>query len=409
MNNTFKSKNTYMINVTCNGITGKTHICNKFDYEVIDEMYKKYDEFDNPLVYNFLYKLALNIPKNKTLVTFSPDPSITGATIAGLSEKHMYVECEKYMSSLKIIYITSSPHLLSNYKDTTIENLRNSTISTLLGWTDKSYIGNKLILNPKQFILIGINDNLIEEDEKEELDNSEISYFTMSQIRKKGITNIVDYINEQIGSDPLMIVFDMSATSYDTSPCVTRFLKDGAKTEIKKLNGFTFPELTQIFGRINVDNLVGLDITSYDFRIDDKEIEYRISCETARLPMKLLLGIKDKKINIFNEHSRFLIYRPIEQTSESDLGWYILRNIPLETREEILKTIDKDTITSIAIDVEENGEEEMILISTTTMMEQESKCFLAGKIKMTDCVLFPQEKTSMMFELLNTSENSLHV
>lgn len=407
--------NTYFININCNEITGKNHVYNKFDYEVINELYKTCNEDGYPIVYNLIYKLALTIPKSKKIITLSPDPAISSATIAGLAEKYMCGQFDSTstisMPKLRILYLTASPHLLTNFKDITFENLRNSIISNamcVLNIGTPSYTAHKLALHPDQFFLIGINDNLLEDDEREILDNSGITYFTMKQLRSKKISNVMDFINDKIMSDPLMVVFDMGSTSYNTAPCVTRFLKDGTKTNITDLNGFDKPELTEIFSKINKENLVGLDITSFDFRIDNKEIAYRISCEAARLPLSLLLEIKEKKINIFNEHSRFLIYRPIEQLSEFDVGWYILRGVPLNIREQIMKHIDDDTITSVQIDVNDDGVEQMVLITTTTMFEQEQKSIFAKGAKITDCNLYQTEKTSMMFELLNTMENSLH-
>lgn len=403
----------YFINVSCNEMSGKQHIYNKFDYEMIDEMYKTFNEHGHPVAYNLLYKLALSLPKNRVLVTISPDPSVSASTIAGLAEKHMYGQMNgsANVPNLKILYLTSSAHLLTNYKDITIENLRNSTISNLIGAKSPSYTGNKLLLNPNQFFLLGINDNLLEDDQKEALDQSNVTYFTLSQIKKKGITHIIDYINEQIALDPLMIIFDMSSVEYETSPCVTRFLREGIRTNIKDLIGLNANDLTVIFNRINKENLVGLDITSFDFRIDSKERAYRISCEVAKLPLQLLLGIKEKRLNIFNENSKFLIYRPIVQTSQIDVGWYILRGVSLDIREQIINSISDDTIITLQIDLESDGNEETILITTTTMEEQEKKTFSYAHLKdtkITDCVLFPMEKTSMAFELLNTSENSLH-
>jgi arginase family enzyme len=405
------SESTYFVNVNCNGITGKQHIYSKFDYEVIDDMYKTCDENENPVVYNLLYKLTLTVPKNKVVITLSPDPSISSATIAGLAEKYMcgQINGTPNTPSLKIIYLTSVPHLLTKYKEPTIENFRNSIISNLLGATSCSYTGHKLALDCNQFYLLGINDNLLEDDEKEVLDNSGITYFTLNQMRKKGISNVIEYINNSIMCDPVMVVFDMASTSYETAPCVTRFLKDGIRTKIKDLNGLQTSELVDIFSKINKNNLVGLDITSFDFRIDNKERAYRISCEAARLPLAILLNIKEKKINIFNENSKFLIYRPMNQESVTDVGWYILRNIPIDTREEIIKYIENDTIITLQIDIDNDGNEQTVMITTTTLGEQEEKTFFSKDKKITDCILFPVEKTSAMFELLNTNENSLHV
>ena len=415
----------YFINIKFNEMSGNKHIYSKNDYETIEELYDNGDEYGHPIVYNLIHKLVLNVPKQKKIITFSPDPAISCSTMTGLAEKFNCGQdtMNEKFPKLRVIYLTPSAHLLTNYKEITIENLSNSIISNAMGQTKNSYVGHKMTMTADQFFLIGINDDLIDDDEIEELNNSQITYFTLNQIRKKGIKTIIDYINEKILFDPFMVVFDMASTSYKSCPCVSRFLKDGIKTSITKLNGFDQSELLEIFEKINSENLVGLDITGFDFRIDDKELAYRISCEIARIPLRKLLKIKEKKINIFDESSKFLIFKPIEKqinqanteidTSDikldigEDVGWYILRGVSLQLREELISHIDDDTIETLFIDVDGNGEEKLVLITTTTMAEQEEKSVLAKGTTIKDRCLCVNEKISMMFELLNAPANSL--
>ena len=164
-------------------------------------------------------------------------------------------------------------------------------------------------------------------------------------------------------------------------------------------------ELRELFLSIDKTNLVGIDITGFDFRIESKERAYRISCEAAKIPLYTILGMKEKKINIFNESSKFLIFRPLEQLSVMDLGWFILKGTSLELREEIIKCISDDTIQSLDIDLD--GKHETVMITTTTMSEQEQLSFYDPNLKISDGVLFPAQKLYMAFELLNTPENSL--
>lgn len=407
--------NNYLINVSFPTITAKGHILNKFDYEVIDDMYNKFDDNGYPIVYNFLYKYILQLEKNNIVVTFSPDPAVSSSTISGFAERPQYMYCIpkkdntiSYLSKLKILYITGTPHLLTNYCDITVENLTNSIISNLLCLNERiSYTGHKLKLNSDQFFVIGLNENLIENDQNEMLHNLGITNFTLKQLRKKGISNVIKSINEIICDDPIFVVFDMSVTSYEIAPCVNRFIKDGMHNiNLKHLNGLNVVELKELFLNVNKTNLVGMDITGYDFRIDSKELAYRITAETAKIPLTILLDFKEKKINIFNEDSRFIIYRPIEQEDENDVGWFILKGMSLGMREELMKDIDSDTITTMTIELD--GEDQSVLISTTTMTEQESKTYFDIEIKITDCVLYPAQKAQMMFELLNTPENCLH-
>ena len=110
------------------------------------------------------------------------------------------------------------------------------------------------------------------------------------------------------------------------------------------------------------------------------------------------MNIKEKKLNIFTEDSRFLIYRPVVQINEHDIGWYILRFMTLEQRNDILKHLTDDDIINITI--EDNDEEIDVFIASTTIAEQETINYYAAE-NITEKCLFPTEKMFMMFELLN--------
>ena len=72
-----------------------------------------------------------------------------------------------------------------------------------------------------------------------------------------------------------------------------------------------------------------MDITNYDIerKNDDCDRALKVTCETARLPVKIIFELKENSFNIFNENSKFLICRPLMQTEPTDSGWYIFRNI----------------------------------------------------------------------------------
>ena len=402
----------YYLNVEFNDITAKSHILNKFDYEFNANEYSKQHKVSNhmniPMVYDLLCShIKNNVPLNKTLVTFSPDPAISSSTIAALSEAHMHSQQEgtvtKFLSDLKIVYLTPTLHLTRKITECSIKNLNNSLISNLLCISEPSFTNSNLILDPQQFLLVGINEHLVDESQLEDAISLDVSFLTLKNIRKKGIENTVKYINNFIDGQPYMIVYDMAVASLDTAPCVSRFLTPDIHT-IKKeyLNGFTVSELTCIFSTLNSNKLAGIDITGYDFRINKNEIPYRITCESARIPLSKLLHVKEKKINIFNENTRFLIYKPMKDTH-----WRILNSIPIELREQIMQNIDDDTITTIEIDLNDDGNEEYIFISTTTMNEQHAMSSYDNQLDITKCVLYPEEKVSMMFTLLNTGETSI--
>src|SRR5205807_2634565 len=108
-----------------------------------------------------------------------------------------------------------------------------------------------------------------------------------------------------------------------------------------------------------------------------------------------------KTINVFNEESKFLIWRPVK--FDDYKGWLILRCMTLEQRESIIKEIGDDKI--IPVPVEKDGCVYDALVTVTTMKAQQEKSYYQSN-SLQDCCLLPGEKIDMMFELLNTSNKT---
>lgn len=401
----------HFINVKLQEITAKKHIKDEFDYEISDMFYEKLSEVGIPIVYNFLYKYILqNVPKNNRVVTFSPDPIVSTSTIVGLAEKYIYTEVENYegkdcliyKSNLKIVYFTAQPHLSEEVKEINLKELAGMTIANTLCSTDSTISGHKLALSPDQFVLVGINQEILNEAQKDELSKSEIKHYTLQQIKKKKIKNIIRAINNFIEDNPIHVVFDMACMSLDTAPCVTRFV-DYEKH--KNVDGFTMTEIEEFMNSLNKTNLVGFDITGYDLRVNYSERAFRVTCEVPRRLLHIVLGLREKKINIFNEHSKFLIWRPVEQNLNDDVGWFILRNIDLDTRERLIEHIGTDNIILFQTE-DDDGESIDAFLTVTTMAEQQGKIY-CEETKISDTTLYPAQKVYAMFELLNTGENNI--
>ena len=73
----------------------------------------------------------------------------------------------------------------------------------------------------------------------------------------------------------------------------------------------------------------------------------------------------------------------------------MLRGLKLDDRERCLKALEGDKIVSFDID------DETCLLSSTTLEKQQEKTYLSPSVKLLDRILFPQEKTFLLFELLN--------
>lgn len=406
-----KSNNTkpFLINIALADMTAKGHIYNSFDYDCVKELYDKMiDGTDIPIIYHFLYKYINQMKQQSPIVTYSPDQSISAATIAGLSEKYMFTTSEDerivYKSKLKVIYLTSKPHVQTNLEPLSMETCSNCILSNLMCLTDFTFTKHKMMFDPDQCILMGLNDDLLTEYDNETLLKLDIPFFTLNRMNKVGLKKIIDSVMDSVGDNPVHIIFDMSVMDTLAAPCVTRFLD---KTEHLKIRGLSLDHIDILFDHFSRLNIVGVDVTSYDLRYNPNEIAYRVTCETARKPLIKLLGFKQKSINIFNEHTRFLIWRPRYQKSPEDIGWFILRGMSLAERESILASLGEDDIKIISIDntdksVDDDEDEIYVYVTSTTMAEQEQKSYLLAE-SINDCALFYEEKVHMMFEMLNST------
>ena len=149
------------------------------------------------------------------------------------------------------------------------------------------------------------------------------------------------------------------------------------------------------------ENIVALDIVEFNPMIGNRK-DVEATKDIIKYILKIIFDIKEKRINLFSEYTPFLIYRPIEQIDyETDIGWYILRGMNFQQREELINLIPDDSIITLDIDLNDNGIEETFLITKTTINEQDEKSYFAAST-IEDTTLFPQEKAFMCFELINS-------
>ena len=116
-----------------------------------------------------------------------------------------------------------------------------------------------------------------------------------------------------------------------------------------------------------------------------------------------LLKQENIKVNIFDEESRFLIFKPLDEIYDNngyDNGWYILRNVNNSMKRELLESLETDSIIMLEIPDDDKDDVE-IMITSTNINEQNEKCYYYSK-DYKDCCLYPDEKLSMGFELVNS-------
>lgn len=338
-----------------------------------------------PTVYENLkqYISQLNI-STQIPITISSDRTISAATIAALNEKFMIQPNDnEFSSNLKILYINDTPTLETEEN----ENLYQFTLSSLFGLTDENIVKNKIVLNKKQLLLLGLNDISYSENQQALLDELEIKYFTADYIEKKNtFDKILHNIHNFATGHPLHIVLNLTTLLSTYTPSVKR-----QKTNL----GMNPQQLDKLIQFVKKYDIVGLDILGFDASIDTSSKKAsRITAEIVRSIFVHMFDIKQKSLNIYSEHSRFLIYRSVEQEDlEHDIGWRILRNIPPELKEVLMSSI-KNEIVTIPIDCED------FLVTATSISEQEEKSYYNAESILDTC-LFPDEKKYMMFELIN--------
>jgi hypothetical protein len=285
-----------------------------------------------------------------------------------------YINCGvSYLEPiLKQESIDNLNNLLTDYRDEKIVVLCDDIKTTLitLPFYDKKYSDDdlkvlwismefppvELGISPDKLILIGVDK--ITDEQQFILDDYLIEHYKLDRIIKIGFYKIIETIKETIAKNKVHVVLD---------PNILLKLK---------FNSSLLIGLAPIVSSLDLINMKDSDEETFRLIIT----ELKISNKTT--------------INLFNEDSYFLVYRPMIPSDNTDTGWYILRGIPVETKKEILSKINDDQIITLELD-----DNEEYLVSKTTINKQYE---LSYHVKHTiyDIVLFPEEKKIMHFELI---------
>lgn len=412
----------YFVNIPFNKSSAKHYIYHNFDHEIDEKLYENFDENQMPIIYNYLYKY-LKKQTNKRPIVFSPDYSISSSTCCAIAEKYMTNYDEdgivKYTSDMKILYITSSTHV-SNIKNLTAIEFTKSIITNMIDLDENnvSYTKHQLLISPEQIIMVGINDNIVEQQDLQKLNDIGVKNFTLKQMRKKGIKDICEYIVSELDENPTYVIYDMSSLSFENAPSVFRLIDD--HKDKNKLDGFTIQEIKTLFNIFKKLNIVGLDITGFNLKENTPDVSLKITINSAQLALTELLQLKQKKINLFNKYTKIVICKPISENiiylnntanldcddvdnvtmkdnedEEMNIGWFIMRGLSTDLKEQLITKIDEndDKIISFNIDGEK------MYISYTTIEEQEGKSYYASN-SIKDRVLTAGEKVNLMFSQL---------
>lgn len=328
--------------------------------------------------YQMLYDYMLKLGKDIKIVTVGGDGSVSAATVAANNERYMIQQGECCSSTLKIIWFDSSPDL-ETFITSVTKNLPEMSMASLLGMTDPTLVYSKLLVKPSQIMYLGLSDEL----DLSLLNDVGIEYYTCNKIKQLGAEFMMEMINEFIDGSPIHVVLDMKVFDKSICPSVIPLNDNGL------LDKHVLPILFELKDRISA-----IDLVEFNPCIGNP-VDVKNTRELAKRCLSEALSMEKSSINIYNEHTRFLIYRPTVQDGLDDYGWYILTGVPTEFKDDIMRSMDSDTIKTIDIDDDE------YLVTMTTMNEQNGKSYYKT-VNVLDTVLFPNEKISMMFELVNS-------
>lgn len=363
-----------------------------FDGSVIDNSCDFNDDNDDGiklcegynLLYNYIKKYTTDNPDDK-IITIGGDHSISAGTIPAINEKYMRRENEdSFTSDLVVLWIDASPDI-DDFATSISKDLNEMPCASILGLCDSKFTKHKLNLWKTQLIYFGLTDK----EHLELLNTHEIKYFTAHKITTLNQVNpsiLINTIQDIIGDKPVHVSLDMGVFHKDIVKCVHR--KDN---DINNL-GLQIQDVEGLLLSLKT-NIVSMDICEFNPLIGSNH-DVGITKDLIRYLLKKIFDIKEKSINVFTEDSKFLIYRPlVQEDPESDIGWFILRGIELEKREELMHIIPDDTIISVDIDDDE------YLVTKTTITEQNMVSYYTATT-INDTALYPQEKACMMFELV---------
>ncbi len=339
--------------------------------------------------------------------------------ISGINEKYMIQELDYFSSDTHIIVFTGS-------------DCFNDTLKQLFGLKYCCFDDHKLNLLHKQITIIGnycVNDDCVNNDcMNDDCVNDDIVNFSFDVVRKKGIKSVLDHILSKHVNKHIVCLFSLDVFDETICPSVNRnkkaivpnndtndddivnLLDDERSiiTDRKTNNNFNANDINEIANCLK-DKIQSLIISNFNFTIDNNVGYFsRITSEVIQILYKTIMNIKECRLNVFNQHSRFLIFRPFEQSDVSDVGWYILRFLNSVQKNLLLSKIPDDTIMILNIedlgdiqndDNDDDIELDEVMIATTTIDEQNKKNYYTATDTM-DCCLYPQDKLCMTFELV---------
>lgn len=326
----------------------------QYDYIINQELYNKCNLNKQPLAYELLDKYIEQHNNNK-IVIISEDTYLPSVTINTYSK----------FGNVGTVFISNNPKIV-------VETQGNNI----------SYFG--------------IDKDLLTDDLQFKLEENLTTYFTLQKIKQIGILKTCKTIKNMYSDKRIHLIIDLQIIDQTIAPSVKR--------SSSQRNFLSMGDINEIIHEFK--DISYLDIIGFNESIDDSMFRYtKMTGEVCRTIIRDIFNIKEKSINIFTEDSIFLIYRPVDQISNDDIGWYIVRFMTLKERESFLYNLIDKVITITLDDIDLMNDLE-VYVTSTSIKEQNKKSFYTAN-SIFDYCLFPEEKISMIFELLNSNEQSI--
>ena len=370
-----------------NAIDVSEFITKKFDYVIKSDLY---NHNGMCLMYDMMREIALD-KKNKMIrpiIMLSPDRSIVSATISGNGERHMtrtgvkhdirgeLVEGIDFESELRVLVISPYLSMLTDEFDG-LESYQRSIMSNAMGLTAQSFTKHRVNINPANVIYLGIRSDLIDGTEQGMLETMKVKpmIFDLDRIRERSIDRIMSFVANRFRDQKVHVVFDMSAIDISLAPSVFRYTTtQNSKAEsnadpdtdldtakIKNMyRGLNRDEILRIMQYVALlkenSKLESFDLVGYNFALEEnREMVHPNNVYTSKIMLDILKTVadfKDHSINIFDESSRFLIWKKIpkvftdDNAQETDIeqdtiGWLILRGVDLLTRNSLISHFEQ--------------------------------------------------------------------
>jgi arginase family enzyme len=410
-----------------------TKIFTNADYELIKDSM-------NLEIYPKLTEYSRNNGK-KLMVTFSSDANVSSCTISGNVEKYSVGSSGSHTSQLKVIYISPYLDLKQCKYDTECTNYHESIMSCVTGDVTYSFPHNRINIEGKNITYLGTQFSTDEEDVvKMSLD---CRVYTLETIRKKNIDKLLKSVQNSCSDNPVHIVFNLASLSHIMCPAVYRNMDmyDAQNMDVNDIDGFNHLEFASLVRMIknihSKGNLVGLDIVGYHFGTkNNSENNFGPNMLTVNVIDTITSAVESKNndnndnhtVNrtvIVNEHTKFLIWRPLDRKSERDYGWFILRGVSNNDAYELIQMFDdekeEDTYHIKMINFDNDTEcnntgcndecndecndtytigDNVSMVTVTTLEEQTNKSYYLTD-RMEDACLFPFEFKNIISELID--------